>query len=73
MTHAFKYVQATGVKVDADTLQIYEQIRIKVAKQLSTCIKFLQTQNIETSERSLSASPQNAEEEDQKTSPHSPI
>ena len=25
VTSAFKYVQATGVKVDADTLQRYEQ------------------------------------------------
>ena len=73
MTNAFNYVQATGVRVDADALQRYEQIRRKVGKQLSTCNKVLQAQKAKTPERSLSASPQNAEEEDQKTSPHSPI
>ena len=34
VTNAFKYVQATGVKVDTDTLQRYEQIRKKVAKTI---------------------------------------
>ena len=58
VTNAFKYVQATGVKVDADTLQRYEQIRKKVAKQLSICIKFLQAQKAGTPERSLSVSSQ---------------
>ena len=53
-----KYVQATGVKVDADTLQRYEQIRKKVAKQLSICIKILQAQKAGTPERSSSASSQ---------------
>ena len=72
MTNAFKYVQATGVKVDADTLQRYEQVRKKVAKQLSTCIKFLQAQKAKTPEGSLSASSLNTEE-DQKVSSHSPI
>ena len=52
VTNAFKYVQATGVKVDTDTLQRYEQIRRKVAKQLSICIKFLQAQKAGTPERS---------------------
>ena len=47
VTNAFKYVQATGVKVDADTLQRYEKIRRKVAKQLRICIKFLQAQKQE--------------------------
>ena len=35
VTNAFKYVQATGAKVDADTLQRYEKIRRKLAKQVS--------------------------------------
>ena len=48
VTNAFKYVQATGVKVDADTLQRYEQIRKKVAKQLRICIKFSQAQKAGT-------------------------
>ena len=72
MTKAFKYVQATGVKVDTDTLQRYDQVGKKVAKQLSTCIKFLQVQKAKSSERSLSASSLNTEE-DQKVSSHSPI
>ena len=55
VTNAFKYVQATGVKVDADTLQRYEQIRRKVAKQFSVCIKFLKAQKAGTPERSSSA------------------
>ena len=46
--NAFKYVQANGVKVDADTLQRYEQVRKKVAKQLSTYIRFLQAQKAKT-------------------------
>ena len=58
VTNAFKYVQATGVKVDADTLQRYEQIRRKLAKQLSICIKFLKAQKAGTPERGLFASPQ---------------
>ena len=72
VTNAFKYVQATGVKVDADTLQRYEQIRKKVAKQLSVCIKFLQAQKAETPERNSSASSQ-TEKKDQKVIPQSPI
>ena len=71
VTNAFKYVQATGVKVDADTLQRYEQIRKKVAKQLSVCIKFLQAQKAETPERNSSASSQT--EKDQKVVLQSPI
>ena len=65
-------MQVTGVKVDADTLQRYEQIRKKVAKQLSVCIKFLQAQNAGTPERSSSASSQ-TEKKDQKVVPQSPI
>ena len=53
VTNAFKYVQATGVKVDADTLERYEQLRKKVAKQLSVCIKFLQAQKAETQRRRI--------------------
>ena len=68
VTNAFKYVQATGVKVDADTLQRYEQIRKKVAKQLSVCIKFLQAQKAGTPQRSSSASSQ-TEKKDQKVYP----
>ena len=41
---------------DADILQRYEQIRRKVAKQLSICIKFLQAQKAGTPKRGLSAS-----------------
>ena len=52
IVNAFKYVKATGVKVGADTLQIYEQVRKKVAKQLSTCIRFLQAQKAKTPEES---------------------
>ena len=73
MTNAFKYVQATGVKVDTDTLQRYEQIRKKVAKQLSVCIKFLQVQKAGTPEKNPSASSQTGEKEDQKVVPQSPI
>ena len=73
VTNVFKYVQATGVKVDADTLQRYEQIRRKVAKQLSICITFLQAQKAGTPERSSSASPQIVDKEDQKVTPQSPI
>ena len=72
VTNAFKYLQATGVKVDADTLQRYEQIRKKVAKQLSVCIKFLQAQKAETTEKSSSASSQ-TEKKDQKVILQSPI
>ena len=72
VTNAFKYLQATGVKVDADTLQRYEQIRKRVAKQLSVCIKFLQAQKAETTEKSSSASPQ-IEKKDQKVILQSPI
>ena len=72
VTNAFKYLQATGVKVDADTLQRYEQIRKRVAKQLSVCIKFLQAQKAEITEKSSSASPQ-IEKEDQKVILQSPI
>ena len=72
VTNAFKYVQATGVKVDADTLERYKQVRKKVAKQLSTCIKFLQAQRVKTPEESKSVSPMKTEE-DQKEPSHSPI
>ena len=68
VTNAFKYVQATGVKIGADTLQRYEQIRNKVAKQLSICIKFLQAQKAGTPERSSSASSQTIEKKDKKWS-----
>ena len=59
------------LKVDADTLQRYEQIRKKVAKQFSVCIKFLQAQKVETKEKNSSASPQT--EKDQKVILQSPI
>ena len=72
MTNAFKYVQATGTKVEADTLQRYEQVRKKVAKQLSICIKFLQAQRVKTPEERKSVSPIKTEE-DQKVPSHSPI
>ena len=72
VTNAFEYVQSTGTKVDADTLQRYEQVRKKVAKQLSICIRFLQAQRVKTLEESKPASPVKTEE-DQKVPSHSPI
>ena len=71
VTNAFKYIQATGTKVEADTLQRYEQVRKKVAKQLSICIKFLQAQRVKTPEERKSVSPIKTEE-DQKVPSHSP-
>ena len=35
ITEAFKYVQATGTKVSDETLQRYEQIRKKIARELT--------------------------------------
>ena len=67
-----RYVQATGVKVDDDTLQKYEQVRKKVAKQLNTCVMFSEAQRIKTPEESQSTTPIKAEE-DQEVPPHSPI
>ena len=72
VTNAFKYIQTTGTKVEADTLQRYEQVRKKVAKQLSICIKFLQAQRVKTPEERKSVSPIKTEE-DQKVPSHSPI
>ena len=72
VTNAFKYVQSTGTKVDADTLQRYEQVRKKVAKQLSICVKFLQAQRVKTPEESKPISPVKTEE-DQEVPSHSPI
>ena len=39
VTNAFKYVQSTGTKVDADTLQRYEQVRKKVAQTIKHLFK----------------------------------
>ena len=63
VTNAFKYVQSTGTKVDADILQRYEQVRKKVAKKLSICINFLQAPEVKTPEESRSASPVKTEED----------
>ena len=38
ITEAFKYVQATGTKVSDETLQRYEQIRKKIARELRLCL-----------------------------------
>ena len=38
ITEAFKYVQAIGTKVGDETLQRYEQIRKKIAKELRLCL-----------------------------------
>ena len=72
ITNVFKYVQATSVKVDDDTLQRYEHVRKKVAKQLSTCVRFLEAQRIKTPEESQSTTPSKAEE-DQEAPSYSPI
>ena len=47
ITEAFKYVQVTGTKVGEETLQRYEQIRKKIAKELRLCLRFLQAEQEE--------------------------
>ena len=71
ITEAFKYVQATGTKVSDETLQRYEQIRKKLAKELRLCLRFLQAEQEEVLEEK-SSSPTKLEG-DQKVPSHSPI
>ena len=55
ITEAFKYAQATGTKVSDETLQRYEHIRKKIARELRLCLKFLQAEQEEVlEEKSLS-------------------
>ena len=72
ITEAFKYVQATGTKVGDETLQRYEQIRKKIARELRLCLRFLQAEQEETPEGEKPSSP-TKHEEDQKVPPQSPI
>ena len=71
ITEAFKYVQATGTKVSDETLQRYEQIRKKIAKELRLCLRFLQAEQEEVLEEkpSFLTKP----EGDQQVPSHSPI
>ena len=62
ITEAFKYVQATGTKVSDETLQRYEQIRKKIAKELRLCLRFLQAEQEEVLEEK-SSSPTKPEED----------
>ena len=57
ITEAFKYVQATGTKVSDETLQRYEQIRKKIAKELRLCLGFLQTEQEEVPKEEKPSSP----------------
>ena len=71
ITEAFKYVQATGTKVSDETLQRYEQIRKKIAKELQLCLKFLQAKQEEVLEEKPSSPTK--PEGDQHVPPHSLI
>ena len=71
ITEAFKTVQATGTKVSDETLQRYEQIRKKIARELRLCLRFLQAEQEEVLEEK-SSSPTKLEE-DQQVLVHSPI
>ena len=55
ITEAFKYVQATGTKVSDETLQRYEQIRKKIARELRLCLRFLQAEQEEVLEEKPSS------------------
>ena len=71
ITEAFKYVQATGTKVSDETLQRYEQIKKKIARELRLCLRFLQAEQEEVLEEK-SSSPTKPEG-DQQVPSHSPI
>ena len=71
ITEAFTYVQATGTKVSDETLQRYEQIRKKIARELRLCLRFLQAEQEEVLEEK-SSSPTKPEG-DQQVPSHSPI
>ena len=72
ITNAFRYVQMTGTKLDDETLQRYEHVRKRVAKQLNVCNRLLEAQRVKTPEQSHSTTP-NKVEEDQEILTHSPI
>ena len=65
ITEAFKYVQATGTKVGDETLQRYEQIRKKIARELRLCLRFIQAEQEETPEGEKPPSPTKHEEDQQ--------
>ena len=71
ITEAFKYVQATGTKISDETLQRYEQIRKKIARELRLCLRFLEAEQEEVLEEKPSSPTK--PEGDQQVPSHSPI